>query len=119
MPLHTDIRLLLDKGIIVALASCSDTAVSLDGTRAGTAETSRPVPGRKRHRGEVLHMTAVGLQSTAPQYPLIQLFRGHRTVISAAVGLTTFAALAVAPAAASGRMWSRERPARRLAWRPR
>ncbi|MGH3254622.1 MAG: hypothetical protein ACRDOU_04310 [Streptosporangiaceae bacterium] len=42
-------------------------------------------------------MTAVGLQSTAPQYPLIQLFRGHRTVISAAVGLTTFAALASGP----------------------
>lgn len=42
-------------------------------------------------------MTAAGLQSTAPQYPLIQLFRSHRTVISAAVGLTTFAALAVGP----------------------
>jgi len=42
-------------------------------------------------------MTAAGLQSTAPQYPLIQLFRSHRTVISAAVGLTTFAALAAGP----------------------
>ncbi len=38
-------------------------------------------------------MTAAGLQSTAPQYPLIGLFRSHRTVISAAVGLTTFAAM--------------------------
>lgn len=42
-------------------------------------------------------MTAAGLQSTAPQYPLIQLFRSHRTIISAAVGLTTFAALAAGP----------------------
>jgi hypothetical protein len=38
-------------------------------------------------------MTAVGLESTAPQYPLIGLFRSHRTVISTAVGLTTFAAM--------------------------
>lgn len=42
-------------------------------------------------------MATDGLQSTAPQYPLIQLFRRHRVVISAVVGVTTFAALATGP----------------------
>jgi hypothetical protein len=37
------------------------------------------------------------LRSAAPQYPLIQLFRSHRTLISATVGLTTFAALISGP----------------------
>jgi hypothetical protein len=42
-------------------------------------------------------MAAAVLQSTAPQYPLIELFRGHRTVISACVGVMTFAALVTGP----------------------
>jgi hypothetical protein len=44
-------------------------------------------------------MTATGLQSTAPQYPLIELFRTHRTPISAGVGVLAFAALATGPGA--------------------
>jgi len=47
-------------------------------------------------------MTAVGLESTAPQYPLIGLFRSHRTVISAAVGLTTFAAMVTGSGSGTG-----------------
>lgn len=42
-------------------------------------------------------MTATVLQSTAPQYPLIELFRSHRTVISACVGVMTFAAVVTGP----------------------
>lgn len=38
-------------------------------------------------------MTADRLRSTAPQYPLIEAFRRHRVVISAAVAASTFAAL--------------------------
>ena len=43
-------------------------------------------------------MTATVLQSTAPQYPLIELFRRHRTFISACVGVVTFAAVATSQA---------------------
>jgi hypothetical protein len=87
---------LIDKASIADLASSSDTAVSLNGSRAATPRVLRRSVRGSRQRGEVLHMTA-GLQSAAPSYPLIQLFRSHRTLISASVGMATFAALVTGP----------------------
>jgi hypothetical protein len=63
-----------------------------NGEMASTARAAR-----SRHRGEVHQMTAAVLRSTAPHYPLIELFRSHRTVVSACVGVMTFAALLTGP----------------------